>query len=52
MGTPAQNVIDTFDELPDSEKRDDAAAILRRTLEIEFPLSDEELVLSAGETFS
>jgi len=52
MGTPAQNVIDTFDELPDSEKRDDAAAILRRTLEIEFPpLSDEELTLSAEETF-
>ena len=36
MGTPAQNIIDTFDGLPDSEKREVAAAILRRTAEMEF----------------
>ena len=52
MGTPAENVIATFEELPDAEKREVAAAILRRSLEIEFPpLSDNELVLSAEETF-
>ena len=51
MGTPAENLIDTFERLPDSEKQE-AAAILRRTLQIEFPpVSDEELVLSANETF-
>lgn len=52
MGTPAENIIATFDELPDAEKREVAATILRRTLEIEFPpLSDDALVLSAEETF-
>lgn len=52
MGTPAENVIATFDDLPDSEKREVAAAILRRTLRIDFPpVSDDELVLSAEETF-
>jgi len=52
MGTPAENVIATFDQLPDVEKQEVAAAILRRTLKIDFPpVSDEELVLSAEETF-
>lgn len=52
MGTPAENVIATFEQLPDPEKREVAAAILRRTAEMEFPfLSDDELVLSAEETF-
>ena len=52
MGTPAQNVIETFDQLPDSEQREVAAAILRRTAEMEFaPLFDDELILSAEETF-
>jgi hypothetical protein len=52
MGTPAENLIDTLDGLPDSEKHEVAAAILRRTAEITFPsLSDDELVLIANETF-
>ncbi len=52
MGTPAQNIIDTFDELPDAEKQEVAATILRRTLKIEFPpVSDDALVLNAEETF-
>ncbi len=52
MRTPAENLIDTFERLPDSEKQEVAAAILRRTLQIEFPpVSHEELVLSAEETF-
>jgi hypothetical protein len=52
MGTPAENLIDTFDGLPDSEKREVAAAILRRTAEMEFgSVSDDELVRSAEDTF-
>lgn len=52
MGTPAENLIASFDRLPDAEQREVASAILRRTLEIEFPpFSDEELVLSAEEIF-
>jgi hypothetical protein len=52
MGTPAENVIATFDRLPETEKQEVAAAILRRTLQIDFPpISDNELVLSAEETF-
>ena len=52
MGTPAENLIATFEQLPDTEKQEVASAILRRTLQIEFPpVSDEELVLSAEERF-
>jgi hypothetical protein len=52
MGTPAENLIATFEQLPDMEKQEVAAAILRRTLQIEFPpVSDEELVLSAEANF-
>jgi hypothetical protein len=52
MGTPAENLIATFEQLPDAEKQEVASAILRRTLQIEFPsVSDAELVLSAEETF-
>ena len=52
MGTPAENLIATFEQLPDMEKQEVASAILRRTLQIDFPpVSDEELVLSAEETF-
>jgi len=52
MGTPAESLIDTFDGLPDPEKREVAAAILRRTAAMTFPsLSDDELVLIAEEGF-
>ena len=52
MGTPSQNLIATFDQLPDAEKQKVAAAILRRTLEVDLlPISDEELILSAEELF-
>jgi hypothetical protein len=52
MGTPAENVIANFDRLPETEKQEVAAAILRRTLQIDFPaVSDDELILSAEETF-
>lgn len=48
----AQNLISTFDQLPELEKKEVAAAILHRTLQLDFPsLSDEEFVLSAEEVF-
>jgi hypothetical protein len=51
MRIPAENVI-AFDQLPDVEQQEVAASILRRTLKIDFPpVSENELVLSAEETF-
>ncbi|MGH9897722.1 MAG: hypothetical protein ACRD63_09980 [Pyrinomonadaceae bacterium] len=48
----AQNLISTFDRLPDTEKQKVVAAILRRALQLDLPaLSDEDLVLSAEERF-
>lgn len=52
MGTPADLLIATFDQLPDSEQREVAAAILRRTIRVEFPpVSEDELVLAAEDIF-
>ena len=52
MTPSAQNLISTFDQLPELEKKEVAAAILYRTLQLDFPpLSDEELVSSAEEVF-
>ena len=52
MGTSAENVIASFDQLSDAEKQEVAVVILRRTLRIDFPpVSDDDLVLSADETF-
>jgi hypothetical protein len=52
MGTSAQNIIESFDELPESEKQEVASVILRRTINFDMPaLSDEELILSAEELF-
>ena len=50
MGTHAENLIDTFDGLPDSEKHKVAAAILHSRGSFPSP-SDDELVLLADETF-
>lgn len=52
MSTSAQNLIESFDKLPDVEKQRVASEILRRTINFDMPtLSDEELVLSAEELF-
>ena len=52
MGTPGQNLIATFDQLPEAEKQQVAATILRRALQLEFPpISDDGVVWSAEETF-
>jgi hypothetical protein len=52
MSTSAQNLIESFDKLPESEKQEVASEILRRTINFDMPaFSDEELVLSAEELF-
>lgn len=53
MSTSAQEILQSFDQLPEAEKQEVAAEILRRTINFDLPpLSDEELVLSAEELFS
>ncbi len=52
MTRSVQDLLDTFDRLPEVEKREAASEILRRVRGFTFaPLSDEELILSAEELF-
>lgn len=52
MTLAVQNVLRTYEALPEFEKRELAFEILRRSQKFEFPpLSDEELVLQAEEIF-
>jgi hypothetical protein len=52
MNTAVQHVLESFDRLPDSDKQQVAAEIIRRLAHIDFPpLSDQDLVLSAEELF-
>ncbi|MEK7727867.1 MAG: DUF2442 domain-containing protein [candidate division KSB1 bacterium] len=52
MPIAVQNVLRTYDALPELEKRELAFEILRRSQKFDFPpLSDEELVLQAEELF-
>ena len=52
MTTEAQNILRSFDMLPDSDKQEVALEILRRSLDVELPpLSDEQLLRIAEERF-
>lgn len=52
MTNSAKNILESFDELPDSDKRDVARAILQRTLRLELPpLTDDDLVNQAEDIF-
>jgi hypothetical protein len=52
MTNSAKDILDSFDELPDTEKREVARAILRRALRFDTPpLSEEDLVAQADELF-
>ena len=52
MTQPGRKILESFDELPEVEKREVAAAILRRTAHFEsLPLSDDDLVAQADELF-
>jgi hypothetical protein len=52
MTAQVQEMLHTFDLLPDGDKRELASEILRRTLMLDVPpLSDEQLVGAAEEIF-
>lgn len=52
MSTSVQRILDSFDQLPEAEKRELASEILRRAVKFDLPpLTDEELVLNAEELF-
>ena len=52
MTAQVQDLLHTFDLLPDGDKRELASEILRRTLTLDAPpLSDEQLVGAAEELF-
>jgi hypothetical protein len=52
MTAQVQEMLHTFDLLPDGDKRELASEILRRTLMLDVPpLSDEQLVGAAEELF-
>jgi hypothetical protein len=52
MNGISQQLLDSFEQLPEIEKQQVAVEILRRTLNVEVPpLSDEALALSAETIF-
>lgn len=52
MTTSVQELLQSFDQLPDADKRELATHILRRTRHWEVvPLTDEDLVEAAEEVF-
>ncbi|MDD5093070.1 MAG: hypothetical protein PHV74_01625 [Dehalococcoidia bacterium] len=52
MSTSVKQLLDTFDRLPDADKREMAAEIMRRTVKLDLsPLADEYLVLNAEDLF-
>jgi hypothetical protein len=52
MSSPAQQLLEEFDLLSEADRREVAAAILRRILAMNWPpLSDDELVLNAEAIF-
>ena len=52
MTTAVQNLLQSYESLPELEKRDLAYEIIRRSFEFDLPpLSDEELALNAEEIF-
>jgi hypothetical protein len=52
MTRTVQELLDTFDRLPEPEQREAASEILRRFRRITLdPLSDDELILSAENLF-
>ncbi len=52
MTALAQEILNTFDKLPDTEQLEIAVEILRRLVHFDFPpLTDEDFVLNAEELF-
>ena len=52
MSTTVEEILDSFDHLSETEKRELASEIIRRTVEFDLlSLTDEELVLNADALF-
>lgn len=52
MTALAQEILNNFDRLPDTEQLEIALAILRRIIHLDFPpLTDQDLILNAEELF-
>ncbi|HEX9653807.1 MAG TPA: hypothetical protein VGA99_08850 [bacterium] len=52
MTAEIRDILSSFERLPETDKREVALEIIRRTLDFSFPpLSDEELVANAEDVF-
>jgi hypothetical protein len=52
MTHSVQDLLDTFDRLPEAEQREAVSEILRRVCHLDLdPLSDDELIQSAEDVF-
>lgn len=52
MTVAVQNILSTYEQLPEAEKRELAAEIIRRSLKLTLaPLSDDDFVLNAEDIF-
>lgn len=52
MNSSVNQILDSFDHLPEAQKREIASEIIRRTAGFNFPpLSEDALVLCAEEVF-
>ncbi|WP_299489441.1 hypothetical protein [Acaryochloris sp. IP29b_bin.137] len=52
MNALTQEILNSFDSLPDTEQLEIAVEIMRRVINLDFPpLTDEDLVLNAEELF-
>jgi hypothetical protein len=52
MSTVIEEILDSFDHLSETDKREVASEIIRRTRKFDFlPLTDEELTLNAETIF-
>ncbi|HEX9731646.1 MAG TPA: hypothetical protein VGG06_06615 [Thermoanaerobaculia bacterium] len=52
MSPAVQHLIETFDHLPETDKKSAASEILRRSVELDLPpLADQDLVAAAEMVF-
>lgn len=52
MTKSVEQLLKSFDQLPEAEKRELASEIIKRSLELDLPeLSDEALLAAADQTF-
>ena len=52
MTKSVEQLLKTFEQLPEAEKREGASEIIKRSLTLDLPeLSDDTLVVAADQTF-